>query len=241
MEAVMERKKQILRLANYTHSCMLELIDQTPPEQREAPGEPLTWTLKDHLAHIAHWKCVFNHRLQKRDPQEKHVTDIDKENARIFELHKNKTWTEVLKMMESADEDLNHQVKLLSEDELNSTTILNEISSRELWKSVLNDVCVHPISHYCQLYVEAGSPDKALAIHEKIFEDLQSMDDSSKWQATNIYNLACVYSIAGYPVKAIEQLKEALHRRPDLMDWSKNDPDLNNIRELEGYKQLYLS
>jgi hypothetical protein len=122
MEVVMDRKKQILRLTNYTHSCMLELIENAPADQRET-GEPLKWTVKDHLAHIAHWKCVFNRRLQKRDPHEKHVTDIDRENARIFDLHKNKTWEDVLKMMDAADDDLNHQVKLLSEEELNSTTI----------------------------------------------------------------------------------------------------------------------
>lgn len=235
----MEHKKQILRLANYTHSCMLELIDQTTPAEREASGEPDHWTVKDHLAHIAHWKGVFNKRLQKRDPNEKHVTDIDKENARIFELHKNKTWAEVLKMMEIADEDLNHQVKLLSEEELTSTSIIHEISSRELWKSVLSDVCIHPIAHFCQLYVEAGYPARALAIQEKIFEDLQSMDDSPKWQGTNVYNLACIYSIAGEHLKAIEYLKHALSLRPDLTDWSSKDPDFANIRDLKEYKLLY--
>ncbi len=235
----MEHKKQILRLANYTHSCMLELIEQTTPAEREASGESDHWTVKDNLAHIAHWKGVFNRRLQKRDPNEKHVTDIDKENARIFELHKNKSWAEVLKMMDSADEDLNHQIKLLSEEELNSTTIIHEISTRELWKSVLSDVCIHPIGHFCQLYVEAGYPAQALSIQEKIFEDLQSMDDSPKWQGTNVYNLACIYSIAGEHLKAIEYLKQALSLRPDLTDWSSKDPDFANIRDLKEYKLLY--
>jgi tetratricopeptide (TPR) repeat protein len=100
-------------------------------------------------------------------------------------------------------------------------------------------VCTHPISHFCQLYVEAGKPEKALEIQEKIVDDLQSMDDSPKWRGTNIYNLACIYAIAGKPEKAIDHLKEALRLRTDLTDWSQHDPDFANFRELDDYKMLY--
>ncbi len=235
----MDRKKQIIRLINYTQSCLREVIDRVPEDQRNLPGQPDHWSVKDHIAHISHWKSVFNHRLLKREKQDKPVTDIDKENAKIFELYKNKSWDDVIKMLEAADEDLCRQVRLLSEEELSSTDILPGINTRSLWQALMSDGCTHPLSHISQLYIEEGLPEKALELQEKIIEDMQSLDDSHKWQGTNIYNLACAYALAGEAGRAIELLTEALKLNPDLKDWSTHDPDFNCIRDLTGYKELY--
>lgn len=235
----MDRKKQIIRLINYTQTCMKEFANQIPDEQRKSTGQPDHWTAKDHLAHIAHWKSIFNHRLQKRDKLDKPVTDIDKENARVFEINKNKSWDDVIKMMDTADQDMCHQIRLISEEELNSTTIMPGLQERPLWRALVSDGCTHALSHLGQLYIEAGQPEKSLEMLEKIMEDLQSLDESHKWQGTIIYNLACGYATAGKSEKAIELLKESLQLNPELIGWSTHDPDFNSVREMEEYKNLY--
>jgi tetratricopeptide (TPR) repeat protein len=240
MEVMMERKKHILRLISYTQACLLEFGNQVPDDQKTAVGLVDHWTARDHLAHIAHWKCVFNHRLQLREKAEKPATDIDKENAKVFERYKLKSWAEVIHLMEMADQDFLHQVRLISEEDLNSTTILPSLRERPLWQLLLSDGCTHPLSHIAQVYIEYGHPDKAVDIQNKIMEDLQSLDDSSKWHGTNIYNLACIHALAGKHDEAIRLLKESLSHYPDLAEWSRHDPDFNGIRDLEEYKALYV-
>jgi hypothetical protein len=39
--------------------------------------------------------------------------------------------------------------------------------------------------------------------------------------------------------EAVSTLKKALKLRPDMKDWSKEDPDLENIRKEKEYLKIY--
>jgi hypothetical protein len=39
--------------------------------------------------------------------------------------------------------------------------------------------------------------------------------------------------------KAINELRQALRLRPDLTEWSQQDPDFEPIRDEAGYKAIY--
>ena len=68
---------------------------------------------------------------------------------------------------------------------------------------------------------------------------LAALDDGPTWIGTAHYNVACSYSLLGNREEAIKELGEALALRPDLIEWSKQDPDLETIRGEAGYKALY--
>jgi hypothetical protein len=53
------------------------------------------------------------------------------------------------------------------------------------------------------------------------------------------YNMACMYSLSGNLNAAVEELRHALQLRPDLTEWSKQDPDLNPLRDRDDFKALY--
>ncbi len=53
------------------------------------------------------------------------------------------------------------------------------------------------------------------------------------------YNLACQYSLLGTTAEAIRELQEALTLNPGLTDWSKQDPDLDAIRDEPEYQAIY--
>jgi hypothetical protein len=53
------------------------------------------------------------------------------------------------------------------------------------------------------------------------------------------YNMACMYSLSGNLDAAVEELRHALQLRPDLTEWSKQDPDLNQLRDRDDLKALY--
>jgi len=55
------------------------------------------------------------------------------------------------------------------------------------------------------------------------------------------YNLACHYSLLGAAAEAIRELQESLALNPGLIDWSKQDPDLDAIRGEPEYQAMYES
>ena len=54
-----------------------------------------------------------------------------------------------------------------------------------------------------------------------------------------LYNLACFYATTGQPDKALPLLPEALRLRPDLVEWSKEDSDLDTLRDMPAFQALY--
>ena len=60
----------------------------------------------------------------------------------------------------------------------------------------------------------------------------QAFDNSPTWHGVVQYNLACQYALLGQPESAIHALRQALQLNPDLLEWSKQDPDLDSIRAL---------
>lgn len=222
----MEHKKQLIRLVNYTQTCLHELCDNVPLNQREQTGNSNRWAVKDHLAHVAHWQAHFNQRLAKREKASPPVKDVDQENARIFALYQSRPWGDVMQMLDHAWEELSKQLRLISEEELQASDILPSLSNRPLWQIINGQVCVHGLSHVGLIYAEMGNPGRAVEIQEKILEDLQSLDDSPRWRGNNIYNLSCACAIAGQVDRSLTLLAEALVVSPDLKQWAGEDPDL---------------
>jgi tetratricopeptide (TPR) repeat protein len=190
------------------------------------------------MAHLAHWLDRFNHRLIKRDKTYKKITDIDKENARIWELHHTIEWNAIHLRLEKAYADNIQHLRLLSEEDLGAKDILYPPEDRPLWNSILGSTCVHTITHVGQIYNEKGNFRKSVEIMERIFEDLQSLDSTPHWRGTNIYNLACLHTLSGNHEKALELLRESISLRPDLVEWSQNDTDLDKLRENQSFIAL---
>ncbi len=234
----MERKKQLIRLTNYTLDMIHELLAQYSADELEKTGSENKWSVKDHMGHLVYWQEDFNKKLIKRDKSQKEVADIDKENARIWLLFGQKPWKTVNAKLENAYSEICQYLRLLSEDDLNSPDILHSRQNRALWNEILGAACIHPITHISQLYNEKGNRQKSVDLLEKIMDDLQSMDSSPTWQGTNIYNLACMHALGGNTDKALNLIKEAFELNPGLKDWSQKDTDLVSLHDKEAFLQL---
>jgi hypothetical protein len=70
---------------------------------------------------------------------------------------------------------------------------------------------------------------------------LRNLDPQDhEWQGTVQYNLACHYSLTGQKSKALETLSEALVLAPELVEWSKQDTDLDGLRGEAEYQELLI-
>jgi len=58
------------------------------------------------------------------------------------------------------------------------------------------------------------------------------------YESENEYNRACLEAICGNSAQAIELLRTALEKKQTYVDWVLHDPDLDSLRDDEGYKQL---
>lgn len=84
----------------------------------------------------------------------------------------------------------------------------------------------------------SGELDKALEIHKKA----ASMT-SGQIRATALYNMACAHSLKGHKDEALAALGEALEAgfgSAQNLSHMKTDPDLDNIRGMEGYNAVVL-
>lgn len=235
----MDRKKTIIRLINYSWNELQEYIASIPPQIRESESTPENWSAKDHLAHLAHWQIHFNNQLSRKAKPDVQVTDLDKENLRVYNLHKDKTWQEVMNMVDEACQGFTKHLKAMSEDDLNSTEIIRAISNRPLWRTIMGQTLVHILSHLSMLYGKKGDLEKSVSMQERILEDLLSLDDSPKWRAMNIYNVACAYALAGDSVNAIRLVKESLELNQELAGWAQEDPDLASLKSDTEFMSMF--
>ncbi len=235
----MDRKKTIIRLINYSWNELQEYIASIPPEDRQSESTPDNWSAKDHLAHLAHWQIHFNDQLSRKAKSDVQVTDLDKENLRIYNLHKNKSWDDVMSMVDDACQGFTKHLKAMSEDDLNSTEIIQAISNRPLWRTIIGQTIVHILSHLSMLYGKKGELDKSISMQERILEDLQSLDESSKWRAMNIYNIACAYALAGDADNAVRLVGESLKLNPELVGWAQEDPDLAILKGRPDFVSMF--
>ena len=53
-----------------------------------------------------------------------------------------------------------------------------------------------------------------------------------------LYNYACLESIRNNQGKAMELLTQAIEKDKIYIDWAKTDEKLDNIRDLEEFKEL---
>jgi hypothetical protein len=235
----MDRKKTIIRLINYSWNELQDYIASIPPEERDLVSAPDSWSVKDHLAHLAHWQVHFNNQLSRKIKSDVQVTDLDKENLRIYNLYKNKSWPDVVSLVDDACQGFTKHLKALSEDDLNSTEIIRSISNRPLWRTIIGQTIVHVLSHLSMLYGSQGKLEKSVRMQECILEDLQSLDDSPKWQAMNIYNIACAYALAGDSRNAIRLVRESLDLNQELTGWAQEDPDLASLKDKPEFLNLF--
>ncbi|MBN1965393.1 MAG: ClbS/DfsB family four-helix bundle protein [Anaerolineae bacterium] len=230
-----------LDLLARAHQEKLAFIDRLPPAERDATGEENAWVAKDIVAHCVAWDAHMMDvkELLERGETPPNTDDYHAQNAVFFRTYRDTPWADIRRLLEDTHARTLAYVQAASEDDLTDPARSPWQNNRPAWERVLGNAVTHPMLHLGQYDAEHGRVDHATGVQEAIVERLLALDDSPNWRGTTIYNLACFYALAGQKAIAIEKLGEALRLRPDLAEWSKEDSDLNAIRDEPGYKALY--
>ena len=216
------------------------LWDSLNEEERNAAGEIDRWAPKDYLAHATFWTERLVIQLQAAtggEPPQK-IDDYQKTNDEVYETNKDRSWEVVLTWAQEVSRQVHTAFDAVSEEMLADPERPEGTGSLPLWQSVAFTGVYHPMHHIADIYLERGDMQGAQAVQERVAEGLAALDDSDAWKGPRQYNLACFYALHDKPEQALALLKIAFKRTPNLIEWSKQDSDLDSLRELPEFQAM---
>jgi tetratricopeptide (TPR) repeat protein len=234
-------KAKVEKLVRLGHQAIQEYIDALSDAEKAIVGMSDDWSPKDIVAHMTVWKeqIILNYQASKRGETEPVQADYQALNAEFFEKHHPRSWDEILAYREQTQSALLKELESITEDDLNRTEGIPMLGGRAFWRMVVGIAYSHPMGHLRDPVLAKGEFERAVEMQEEICRMLSELDGDESWMGAQQYNLACTYSLVGQKEKAISILGKALKMTPELVDWSKEDPDFEPIREHPDYKAIY--
>ena len=160
-------------------------------------------------------------------------------NEQIFEERREHAWQQVLDDSQHAYAALIEHVRGLDEQALTDPQRFDWNNGRALASSILGNGHWHPIEHVARSYFAHGESERATELLERTVVREPALEALPGDRGAGLYNLACLYATIGHPEKALPLLPDALRLRPDLVEWSKQDSDLDALRDDPAFKALY--
>ncbi|GHO78378.1 hypothetical protein KSD_61490 [Ktedonobacter sp. SOSP1-85] len=159
--------------------------------------------------------------------------DEDQLNARNFEEHKLRPFSEIHTESERVHTELITLIEQLSEEDLTAPGRFPSISGeRPLYTVFLGGCYEHDQEHLAQYYSDRHDLPRAIEIREKCVSRIIEAEVPEWVKGSFLYNLACFYAQQNQLEKAAALLQEALTLAPRLKERAKSDPELVALRDL---------
>jgi len=232
------QKQKMLALVQQVYDAIVELTDTLSPAEKDEKGSLKLWSAKDTLANLAFWLRHFNTQLEKAAKCEKIPTIeyFNEVNDGVLLEHMDQPFEEAWQDLKAIQAELMKKYEAFSVEELFDPQKHAWLEGHALADRILGNSVTHLASHLSDYYAKRNQLDKAIKIQEIVTGAIKDFPGQA---ATATYNLACFYALNGMPDKAIPLIKESFQLRPDLKDWSKQDSDLESLRELPEFKTLF--
>jgi rhodanese-related sulfurtransferase len=237
-------KPRVLELLYLARKEEQDMVAGLSEAERDATGTPEQWSAKDFVANITAWEQLQIQKLAaavrgETPPVWRDMDLVNQINAQIFAEHQNLPWQDVQDEAERVFAGLVAQVDGLTGEELTDPYRYDWQDGEPLWAETLGNGFWHPYSQLTRFYRQRGDREYAMHVQESLVEALRRVDMPPDTVGGAIYNLACFYATNGWPGKALEVLPEALRLRPTLVEWSKQDTDLDVLRTEPAFQALY--
>lgn len=241
----MANKAKLIEVLDYGLGEVRSFVDTLSAEQRMAIGAVHHWSAKDVLAHFTEWvtRLVSDLELAAQSgaphampPNDDHIDDA---NAEIYAQHQGRAWEEILAQMEDSFSAVRAYALVATDKEVNDRQPIPWREERPLWRMLVGSAVEHPLLHLGYYHIGNGNLTEAARLQETLASRLLDLDDSPAWRGAQVYNLACIQALSGEKEKALVNLAEALRLAPELIEWSKKDPDLVGLRQESAYEAIY--
>lgn len=228
----MEIQSQLIELLEMAQAALEDLVNGLSEVERQAVGQVDEWAPKDLVAHVTAWQKYLADWLSavmKEQPRPE-FEDYEGFNRQIFFKYQHTPLSELMEMAEEVKVELISLISTFSEDDLTNPDRYSWREGRPLWRGIAGTGYSHLMNHLSVYYLEHGDLEQAILNEQSAALEALNLIDDPSWQGTIQYNLACFYSQAGLPDRAFPLLTEAFALWPDLVAWSRQDPDLDPLR-----------
>ncbi len=222
----------LLEMLTAMRAAERDIFGALPAEARERPIREDDWSPKDHLAHLSAWKGRQADRLaaaRTGAELEEWQGEDDEINARLQAERAAWSWEQTV-----ADADASHE-RLAAEIRAINPDLLREGDG--LVDGTYGNGVFHAQQHFSWLQAADIGLDegRVMAFAEEIEQLVRRASLPDRDRGTAIYNTACFQSLAGRDDRARPLLREAFALRPELLDWARQDSDLETLGgELDG-------
>lgn len=164
--AAVPTQQELLDMLQSDHERFTRLIEHLSDEEQQTPFTPQGWSVRDFLAHMAHWKAATQMLLvaythdQPLPPQ---TPSGDEANEEDRQMNRARTLPQVRNDWEETHTRLQHLIV----DELDDTRLQEKV--RPPWSeegdgsepicTILVDICGHDVEHFelMEQYFEIGN------------------------------------------------------------------------------------
>ncbi len=233
----MARSEILVNLMKTAQAELDQLAAVLSESERNAPGLPDRWSVKDVVGHLGTWQGRLVTEIDSVEGGGKlpEWGDLDAANLAIFNENAQKTWDEVWADMERCS-----QAAILRTSGVSDEVLSTQVEGgRSFERVIFGNTFIHWIDHIMGCYLERGDIAGAERLLQLELRELQAFDPSPRTQAIAKYNTACFYAKTRQPQKAVDLLREVFLMRPDLRDWAKQDGDLVNLHDSKEYEELF--
>ena len=221
----------LIEMLEATRAAEREIFALLEPSVRDAPGRIGDWSAKDLLAHLAAWRGVEAERLRTgtrelqpdmADGDAPAATD-DEANARIQTRRASWSWEQVAAEAEASIDALEAQVRTTSGEDLSRAD--------QLVAGIGANGANHAIAHLGEAAALAGdeAETRFRAFADRIEQILLRGRLPDRDAAVMLYNVACFDALGGRLDAARRLLRDAFKRRPELLDWAREDGDVATL------------
>ena len=234
-------KAKLLEAVAHGRADQQAFVEQLGDEERSADGTPELWSAKDHLAHMNFWRRESIARLEAATHGEvpPNLDDFQPLNEATFEAERLTPWADLLAESERLFAAVGPALAPLSEEELTDPHRYAWRNGEPLAWTVIGTFLEHPAEHYGQFYRERGNTARALARYQETVQVMRAFFGASEVYGNALYNLGCYYAQAGETDAAIDAVRQSLQLNPALVEWSRQDGDLDSLRHLPAFQALY--
>lgn len=197
-------------------------------------GQPGTWTARDHLAHVAHYRdygatVLDAARTGAAEPKDS-KTGLDRRNARLLAENRKLAAGEVVDWAVRSYGRLLRAVEKCPDDVLLRPRWAG--SEVPVWWLVSGCGWGHVGQHLAHWYRDSNDWPAAERIARQVHEIERSSFEDVRYRAVATYNLGCFYATNGRRDEALRLVEEALGQACTLWEAAQRDPDLVAIRHL---------
>jgi hypothetical protein len=199
------------------------------PTVRDAPLREGDWSAKDHQAHLTAWKARQARRfdLMRRGEVMDSVAEgeTDALNAELQAARAGWAWDEIVDEADRVSEELIGQVAATD------PALITE--HEQLLGGTYGNGAFHAMEHFGWLVERAIGVDESRVAEfvDTVARQVASGGLPDRDAGAAVYNVACFHALAGRLDQARPLLRDAFRLRPDLLDWARQDSDLEGMRD----------